>query len=153
MVNKPGYKTLVSPLGLSKGLLYSALKHIQPRQAVVITSQQSAVDIQEIVEKTGWRGDLTVKTMKEPFTGFDEMERIVREIQPVLWNSEEVIFNITGGTTAMQYIVQEVADHAVRQQLPLKMIALVDRRLPEEQKANPYVLGEIVWLKTKNDSG
>ncbi len=151
-MNESAYETLlVSPLGLSKGLLFSALKHIQPHRAVVITSQQSVMGIQEIVSKAGWEGELTVLKMKEPFTGFDEAAEMVHELQPMLWVSKEVVINITGGTTAMQYVVQEVAENATRQQIPLKMMALVDRRSPTEQKLNPYILGEIVWLKNKKN--
>jgi CRISPR-associated Csx2 family protein len=143
---------LVSPLGLSKGLLFSALKHTKPSRAVVITSKQSVVCIQEIINEAGWEGEITIKTMKEPFTGFDETERLVREIQPMLWDSEDIIVNITGGTTAMQYIVQQVADYAAKKQLSLKVAALIDRRPPAEQNINPYIPGEIAWLKNKDNS-
>lgn len=142
---------LISPLGLSKGLLFSALRHTRPSRALVITSRQSSAGIQEIIDEAGWEGEPVVLSMEEPFTGFDEAEKIVRKIQPMLQASEEVVVNITGGTTAMQYVVQEVAESAARQRLPLKMAALIDRRPPEEQKANPYVLGEIVWLKNKKN--
>lgn len=138
---------LVSPLGLSQGLLYSALKHIKPSRAVIITSQQSSGNIEEIMGAAEWEGDFDILLMKEPFTGFDEAEDILRRVQPILGNHGEVVVNITGGTTAMQYIVQEVAESAARQQLPLKKAALVDRRPPTEQKSNPYVLGELVWLR------
>lgn len=141
---------LVSPLGLSKGLLYSALKHVKPSEAVIITSQQSSGDIEEIKGAAEWKGELIIIDMKEPFTGFDEAEDILRRVQPLLEKYEEIVVNITGGTTAMQYIVQEVAESAVKKQLPLKKVALVDRRPPTEQKSDPYVLGEIVWLKNKN---
>lgn len=150
--NREGKNLLVSPLGLSKGLLFSALKHVQPQQLIVITSQKSVGNIQEIIAEAGWEGDLVVKTMKEPFVGFDEAEGLVSEIQPLIRDSGEVIVNITGGTTAMQYVAQEVADDAAREQLSLKIMALVDRRPPEEQRANPYVLGEVVWLKNKSNT-
>ena len=42
----------------------------------------------------------------------------------------------------MQYVVQEVAENATRQQIPPKMMALVDRRSPTEQKLN-----HIYWEK------
>lgn len=137
---------LVSPLGLSRGLLFSALKHIRPDRAIVITSQQSMAGIQDIIGKAEWQGELTVLLMEEPFTGFGETRKLVRKIQPVLEASEEVIINITGGTTAMQYVMQAAAESANNQKIPIKTIALVDRRSPADQKANPYILGEIVWL-------
>lgn len=140
---------LVSPLGLSKGLLFSALKHIRPDRTIIITSQQSRASIQDIISQAGWQGEFTVELMEEPFTGFEEAGKIVRIIQPLLEASEEVIVNITGGTTAMQYVMQEVADSINKQEIPLKTIALVDRRSPAEQKANPYILGEIIWLEKR----
>ena len=136
-------------MGLSKGLLFSALKHIRPDRTIIITSQQSRASIQDIIDQAGWQGEFTVQLMEEPFTGFAEAGKIVRKIQPLLEASEEVIVNITGGTTAMQYVMQEVANSINKQEIPLKTIALVDRRSPAEQKANPYVLGEIVRLEKK----
>jgi len=56
-----------------------------------------------------------------------------------------VTVNYTGGTSFLQYVVQTIADSIYPYQ-KLTKIFTIDRRPPEEQNENPYVLGEIVQL-------
>jgi len=60
-----------------------------------------------------------------------------------------MVLNITGGTTAMQYIVQQIAALAAELGRPVRRAALVDRRLPQEQRDEPFVPGELIWLDRK----
>ncbi|OAT86757.1 hypothetical protein A6M21_02785 [Desulfotomaculum copahuensis] len=57
-----------------------------------------------------------------------------------------MVVNITGGTTAMQHTVQQVAALAADLGRAVRRADLVDRRLPQEQRDDPYVLGELIWL-------
>jgi hypothetical protein len=47
----------------------------------------------------------------------------------------------------MQYVVERIGAEAARLGVPVQRVALVDRRTPEEQRANPYVLGVLVRLE------
>lgn len=142
-------KILVSPLGLSKGLLFSAIQHTNPDFLVIITSDKSKGYIDEIMHKSQSTAEYKLIVMKEPFTGFGESEEVIKEVKDILLQGEESIINITGGTTAMQYTVQEIANEVKNTNPGIKTIALVDRRSPEEQRANPYEKGEIIWLDTE----
>lgn len=72
-------------------------------------------------------------------------------MQSAISRRERVIVNITGGTTAMQYVAQQVAQEYRWGGIEIELIALIDRRPPAEQVKNPYVPGEIIYLKD-NDS-
>lgn len=147
ITRETNYKTiLISPLGLSKGLLFSAIKHTNPDFLLVITSQTSKNYIDEIIQKANYTGKYKLIVMREPFSGFAEAKEIAEEAESILLQGEKFVVNITGGTTAMQYIVQKIADDAKNINAHIKTFALVDRRTPEEQRINPYELGEIVWL-------
>jgi CRISPR-associated Csx2 family protein len=149
---KRGHGTLLlSPLGLSRGLLYSALHHIRPDEVFIVTSETSSEAIDEIARQAGWKGDINHYIMREPFTGFSEVKDIKAAVQSAISRRERVIVNITGGTTAMQYVAQQVAQEYRWGGLEIELIALIDRRPPAEQVKNPYVPGEIIYLKD-NDS-
>lgn len=137
---------LVSPLGLSRGLLYSALHHIRPEVLFVISSPDAAACLDEIMEKAGWGGNRMVRLMRDPHAGFDEVESFAKDVTPAVMQADEVVVNITGGTTAMQHIVQQVAAFAADLGRPVRRAALVDRRPPQEQRDDPYVPGELIWL-------
>lgn len=51
-----------------------------------------------------------------------------------IMQADEVVVNITGGTTAMQHIVQQIARYAEELGRLARRVALVDRRSPQEQR-------------------
>lgn len=136
---------LVSGLGLTPGALYSALRHIECADLVVVTSRQAVERLEELLRHSGKPDQAyTVVTMDDPFTGFREVRAKVREATPTLLGTDEVVINLTGGTTAIQYCVEAIARKAEALSIPTRRVAMVDRRSPEEQRRNPYVLGELV---------
>ena len=84
--------------------------------------------------------------MKDPFTGFDETESVFKRFQNSILKAEQIVINITGGTTAMQHVIQHVSHKIQRFGKDIRLFALVDRRSPDEQRKNPYVIGEIIPL-------
>jgi len=70
----------------------------------------------------------------------------LKDIVPAIIQADEVVVNITGGTTAMQHIVQQIAALAAELGRSVRRVALVDRRLPQEQREEPYVPGELIRL-------
>jgi hypothetical protein len=77
---------------------------------------------------------------------FAEVDRLIPWARPHLLDAREVDVNITGGTTAMQYLAERVAGEASRLGVPCQRIALIDRREPEERRREPYVAGDVVPL-------
>ncbi|MEM3342379.1 MAG: TIGR02221 family CRISPR-associated protein [Thermoplasmata archaeon] len=148
-------KYLITSLGLSKGLLYSALVCLKPARCYIITSESAKSAIHEICTKAGYRvpDERNILVMKDPHTGFGSPE--VREfIERLRWEmlpADEVYCNMTGGTTAMQFVVTQLYLEAEKLGRTVKTVAFVDRRSMEDQKANPYVLGEMIELPLTED--
>jgi len=85
--------------------------------------------------------------MADPHQGFLELERHLDDsLLRWLAAAGEVVANLTGGTTAMQYVVERLAERARRLGVPVRRVALIDRRPPEQQRADPYVLAELIEL-------
>ena len=136
-------KTLFAPLGLSYGSLFSAVVLTQPDRSVVISSQQASQNL-PLVEEELARIDshcpIQTHLLSDPFTGFLEG----RQMAKYLAESESTTHNIvclTGGTTAMQDTIKTIAILTQADEM-----AVIDRRQIEEQKTNPFVVGEMVWI-------
>jgi hypothetical protein len=67
-----------------------------------------------------------------------------------LLEASEVIVNLTGGTTALQYLAERLADEALRLGTTVCRVAVMDRRSREEQQRDPFQLGEIAWLDRRS---
>lgn len=145
-----GGRILVSPLGLSPGVLFSAVRHVRPDRVLVITSAQAARFVPEALaaaEQTEL--EVEVVKLKDPHQGFNEAGRIFAGNEArrrALVGSAQVVINITGGTTAMQYAAEDLGRKLQRYGTAVRRVALVDRRDIAEQRRNPYVLGELVDL-------
>lgn len=138
---------LLTPLGLSKGLLFSALKQVQPSKLVVVTSREAEGTIPEILEKAGViEVDKEVLVMKDPFCGFEESSELASKVVPQVLTAERVVANQTGGTTVMQFVIQRICHELTQLDVPVELVALVDRRSPNEQTENPFVMGELIAL-------
>jgi hypothetical protein len=146
---RPRGVLLLTALGLSPGVLFSAVRHIWPQRLVVITSAQASPLISEALGRAG-APDLPheIVALEDPHQGFVEGARIERDqrLRRAIAESSKLVVNITGGTTAMQYVVDRLARLASRLGTPVRRIALVDRRAPEVQRVDPYVLGDLVEL-------
>lgn len=138
---------LLSPLGLSRGLLYSAVKCVQPDRLVLVTSREAQGTVQEILEKAGAESlDTRVLVMKDPHRGFEEASDLASQVIPQLLVAEKIVANQTGGTTVMQFVIQRICEQAKGLDVPVEEVALVDRRSSKEQTENPYVTGELIAL-------
>mgnify|MGYP001361149581 CR=1 FL=1 len=138
---------LVSPLGLSKGLLFSALRHTNPDSLLVLTSRDAAYHIDDICARAGWVGEkLPNCIMEDPHSGFHEADDIAESVAEYLLKADKIVLNITGGTTALQYMAQKMGAKARQMDREVEQVALVDRRSPQEQKDDPFTLGELIKL-------
>ncbi len=142
---------LITPLGLSRGLLYTALKKVNPANLLVITTDSITNDIiNEVMEKAEKDIPYQVFRLKDPFNDFNSWRDLVKKESFIdLVRGKELVFNITGGTTALQYNIQKIHEyfrHNVHF-IPVKSVVCIDKRPIQEQRANPYVVGEMEVLK------
>ena len=136
-------RLLVSGLGTSPGSLYTALCRTRPDRLVVFTSPEAGAALPEILATAGMPILPTVKVeLVKPFTGFAEGRARVRELQAELENAETVVCNQTGGTTLMGHLVEQMARQGERLGAVVSRVAVVDERSSEEQRRNPYMLGD-----------
>jgi len=141
-------RLLISPLGLSPGLLFSALKTVGPQRLLVVTSEQAAGSIGEIMEAAGFPNlEHRILKVRDPHAGFSE-ERALLEPTLDTWlvESAAITVNLTGGTTALHWLAERIAERGAVLGIPVSRVAMVDRRPPETQRAEPYVLGEKIEL-------
>jgi hypothetical protein len=138
---------LVTPLGLSPGVLYTAFAQLAPPLTVVITSEEARPVVEDVARRAAYDpGRVRVYAVRDPHQCFRERSELEAWVRPVLLDTSRVVLNITGGTTALQYLVEAVGRRAERLGLEVERVAMVDRRSPEEQRRQPYVAGEVVRL-------
>ncbi len=141
-------RLLITPQGLSPGVLYSAVKQTNPDYCLVICSSQSEPYIQEAISHAEFQEkNVQCFVMNNP-NQYDEKEiiRILENHKKMLIDADEVVGNLTGGTTIMGVIVQRVIEKAQRYNRPTRRCILIDSRVPKEQRNDPYKLSEITWL-------
>jgi len=147
-------KLLVTSLGLSNGLLYSAIKLLQPDICIIITSKEAKRSLDEILKKSEYVKPYKVIELKDPFTGYDEIQNIIKEIKELknsneifqsFEESDEIIFNLTGGTTTMQILVDMLYNIATKKlSKKTERVVIIDKREMAKQREDPYVIGEMI---------
>ena len=141
-----GGRLLLSPQGTKPGVLFSALKVAQPDTCLVICSATSASSICEAGERAGFQGSIEPIELTDPLGGFDEINASAEQAHRSLLDADEVVANMTGGTTLMGLVVQRLAEEAQKLDRPVRRFALIDRRPPAEQDSDPFVQGDYHWL-------
>jgi len=146
---REGKTLLISPLGMSPGLLFSAVQHLRDGLGKIwlLSSEQAIRSLEEIKKYAQFDGSFDSFLVRDPFTCFNETEPFYNKVLYDAQHAHKVIVNITGGTTALQYVIQDVADRLKGIGIKVEKIALIDRRPVEEQKKEPYKVGDIVFLK------
>ena len=142
-------KILVSPLGTSPGVLYTLIKRLNPDRVIVITSKKGEENLPEICERAGF-GQTKIKAylFDDPYTGFEEIAGVIKRMIsdfPVDITSR-ITVNLAGGTSFLQYVTGEFSDVLESKKLDVTKVFAVDRRDFALQKAEPYVVGEVVEL-------
>jgi hypothetical protein len=143
----PDGRVLVSPVGMRPGVLFSALRTAGPdrlSRCLVICSAETVAAVGQACEAAGYPGDVRLLRLEDPFAGIAELEPRVREAKPYLLDAGEVFVNVTGGTTLMAVLAERIAGATRRDRV--YRFALVDRRPPAAQEADPYQHGDVCWL-------
>lgn len=144
---------LVTPLGLSPGMLHTVLRCRQFDRVIAITSRAAQAGLGEALGRATFTPEKCQPYLvDDPHAGFLEADRLVDEIRPHLLQAEHVTCNLTGGTTVLQYIVERVAQEACSLGVPVRRMAVVDRRTIEQQRAEPWVVGECLDLDPPSDA-
>jgi CRISPR-associated DxTHG motif protein len=144
-------RLLVSPIGRRPGVLYSAVEACRldgevPEACLVLCSSETSTAIDDALAHAGFRDDVQRLCISDPYGGQSEIECLVRDARKHLVGAQEVLVNITGGTTLMGLAVSAIAVEAQRLARDVRRFGLVDRRPPSEQDADPYRAGEAFWL-------
>ncbi len=145
---------LVSALGRSPGVLYSAIEacrreRISVSKCLVLCSNETAASVNEAVQRAGYAGGVALICLASPYGDKAEIDRIQKAAREHLVEAREVLVNLTGGTTLMGLAVAAIADEAERFARPMQRFGLIDPRPPAEQQANPYRASEAFWLEEK----
>ena len=141
-----GGRLLLSPQGTKPGVLFSALKTAQPDSCLVVCSAASAKTICGEATGASFSGPIEQITLTDPHGGFAEIDKAVAQAGPHLLAADEVVANMTGGTTLMGLVIQSLVEEAQKLDRPVRRFALIDRRPPAVQASDPYVQGDEHWL-------
>ena len=140
-------KLLISPQGTSPGVLFSALKVTHPADTcMVICSSASVGSITDAAGHADFAGDITSIELDDPRGGFDEITKAVDQARLHLLEADEIVANMTGGTTLMGIIVQQLVEEAQILDRPVRRFVLIDRRPPEQQEQDSFVQSDCHWL-------
>ena len=146
-----GGKLLISPQGTRPGALFSALKVAEADTCLVICSDASARSVPDAAQHAHFTGCVHQIRMEDPQGGFNEIDEITKQARQSLLRADEVVANMTGGTTLMGIVVQRLVEEAQKLDRPVRRFVLIDRRSPDEQTSNPFVEGDSCWLDEPKD--
>jgi hypothetical protein len=156
-MEKKKFTVLITPVGLSPGVLWTALKRVDPNYMLILCSPASRASVDQFVDHAGPqmydRKQFSTCVTSDAFTGFSESyEALRRGVDMVLQAYDErydleFVANLTGGTTCLQYTVDRVARELEAAGRKVRRVALIDRRSLEEQRKEPWVVGEMIELE------
>ena len=147
-INLPplGGRLLLAPQGRRPGVLFSALKVAQPDTCLVICSKTSASMMPDAAKHADFKGHIEQIELADPLGGFAEIDEVAERAHGYLSHADEVVANMTGGSTLMGVIVQRLVEDAQKLDRPVKRFALIDRRSQDEQDSDPFVESDCHWL-------
>jgi hypothetical protein len=151
-------RLLVSAQGTSRGVLFSGLEACRrkvglPDKCLVLCSEQSAATVEEACRKAGFNGRLELIRLANPYGEASAIEQTTQQAKGHLITSEDVLVNLTGGTTLMGLAVMRIAEIARHFARPVRRFGLIDPRPPAEQQADPYRASEAFWLDEEDGDG
>ena len=75
-----------------------------------------------------------------------KLDEITKQARHYLLGADAVVANMTGGTTLMGIVVQQLVEKAQELDRPVSRFVLIDRRPSNEQENNPFVEGDFCCL-------
>ena len=154
-----GGRVLISPIGKQPGVLFSAFRACHenggrpPSLCLAVCSRKSECKIAEAADRADYKGAIDRLRFKDPFGGLEEIEQLVKAARRSMIGADEVLVNVTGGTTLMGLTAEALANAARDLACPtVRRFGLIDQRPHAEQVAEPYQAGEPFWLDRAGDS-
>ncbi|MHB2015969.1 MAG: CRISPR-associated DxTHG motif protein [Candidatus Xenobia bacterium] len=153
-----GGRVLVSPIGRRPGVLLSAVQACrdrgpaEPDRCMVICSEDSRGNIDGALSRAAWKGHVELLHLEDPYGGRAELDRLTRIARAELVGRDEVLVNITGGTTLMGLLAEAIAVQARDLACPVYRFGLIDKRPSDVQESDPYQIGEAFWLTPQERS-
>ena len=154
----PGGRVLVSPIGQRPGVLFSAMRACltngeteAPATCLAICSRETEKFIAEAASQAGHTGAIEPLRLDDPYGGTAEIPCLEKKAQRHFIGADEVLVNVTGGTTLMGLAAEALASTARGLACPVRRFGLIDRRPPDRQMADPYQTGEPFWLDRSSD--
>ncbi len=152
---------LVSPIGMRPGVLFSAIRIAEQAAGsplagcLVICSSDSAKSIAEAARRAGHPDPQWAKhiPLQDAFGGTGELDDLTRAVRRDLLCVDQVFVNVTGGTTLMGILAERIANEARELGRVVWRFGLIDRRPQAEQEADPYQVGEPLWLDQEPGDG
>lgn len=146
-------RLVVSPLGHTPGVLFSTLRTCNPPATardlcLVITSRAAVTRMDEALEEAGFAGEKHALVFDDPFAGLDEREDLLKQAAKFILGTRETHVNMTGGTTLMGLLAEEIAGKAREYQRLATRFALVDQRSPDAQRDQPFVVGKRIEIES-----
>jgi len=155
MKNKKNFENsdvaVVSGLGKSGGPLYTILNKYHPNLLVVVTSNEVKSRLDRIVKAANFKHEPKIVLIKDVRSGTDEINSVIDEVKRCLGDVKNVVVNITGGTTLMNYTILKAVSK-IRHGRNVKTVLTYDKRSDEEKKEEKesgeenLVIGEVVEL-------
>lgn len=140
-------KLLISPQGTRPGVLFSALKVTHPANTcMVVCSSTSVSRVDDAAKHAAFAGHIEPIELVDPHGGFGEIKEAVNQARHHLLEADEVVANMTGGTTLMGIIVQQLVEEAQKLDRSVRRFILIDRRSPEDQDLEPFVQSGCHWI-------
>ncbi len=147
-------RLIISPLGHTPGVLFSAIRNCcTPSSSpldmcLIITSVEAKVGISEALNQAGFQGSKEILEFRDPFAGLEERKTLVKQAKEYILAAAEVHVNLTGGTTLMGLLAEEIANMAKQHQCLTSRFVLIDKRPPQEQHDTPYEVGEKITIES-----
>ena len=137
---------LFTPLGLAYGALYSAVLLVRPHKVVVVTSREAVGSLYAALDAARFYHpsfEVESHTLDDALAGFEEGRLLAKFLVRSGTDGDNVV-NLSGGTLVLQDCARSTAYALRHEGKPVREIAVVDRRTPEEQRRLPFVVGEMV---------
>lgn len=141
-------RLIVSPLGNTPGVLFSTIGCLgavssEKDICLVITSEQARVNMHKALDLAGFAGRREILQFRNPFSGLQEREKLLEKATEYILATGETHVNLTGGTSLMGLLAEEIANRAREFQRLASRFVLIDERPYEEQLDKPYVKGSM----------
>lgn len=149
-------RLIVSPLGNTPGVLFSAVRTLpattdEQDLCLVISSAQAQGGMDEALDRAAFAGRRVLLSFQNPFSGLEERRSLLEKATRYVLKAEATHVNLTGGTSLMGLLSEEIANVARRYQRLAARFILIDERPYPQQLAHPFVEGRKIVVEPASE--